>query len=155
MSGARPRLADYLDRSEDQRRLLEAMSAGHARTKHGRELGEPSPGAYRARVRRHLRRAPIGLEVRDPQGRPRYLIADARTNEVAWITPHREERSTFFVPRSGVHTYLRSVTSRPQGVGPLDLAAVRATGRSPLHSAVRAITSVRRSAQKTAGARVP
>jgi hypothetical protein len=135
------------------------MAAGHGRGKHGRELGAITAHAYRSRVRAHLQVAPVGLIVVDGDGRPRYLLADARANQVAWITPHREQRSTFFQPRAGVHEYLRAVTLRSGEVRPLDLAAVRDSARTRTRTAartpVRRIASVVRALDPRASARVP
>ncbi len=156
--GVEPPLAAYLQPSPDQRRLLEALAAGHARGKHGRELGNPPPAAYRARVRAHLRRASIGVALEDSRGRPRYLLADPARNQVAWITPHKEHRSTFFAPRQGASAYVRShlAAATPQRRRTLDLTAirvaVRTAARAPAH---RAVASSDRATRRTSPARVP
>ena len=98
-------LAAYLGPGADQRRLLRTMADGHARAKHGPELGNPSRAAYQDRVGRHLAQAPLAVAVTD-NGRTRYPVADPRTNQAAWIVPHKEHRSTFFQPRHGVSTYV-------------------------------------------------
>ncbi|MGH2910232.1 MAG: hypothetical protein ACRDK8_13170, partial [Solirubrobacteraceae bacterium] len=123
-----------------QRRLLAAMADGHARNRHGRELGSPAPARYRARVRAHLESAPVAMVSTDPNGQRSYLLADPARNQVAWIAPHKEQRSTFFQPRPGVERYLR----RQRAFGssrPLDLRAVRAEAA---RQSARSITSAQR-----------
>jgi hypothetical protein len=137
-------LGRYLRDGVSQQRLLNAMADGHARHKHGRELGSPEPAVYRARVRAHLESAPVALVARDPNGQRTYLLADPARNQVAWIAPHREERSTFFQPRRGVEAYLRRqrafASSRP-----LDIEAVRASAtRRQTRSVAHSIASVQR-----------
>ena len=125
-------LGEYLGDGSAQERLLAQMETGHARQAHGAELGHPSNAAYRARVRSHLANAPLGFAVQGADGRPRFLIADPRANQVAWITPHKEHRSTFFEPRRGVAGYIRYLRdARPaERWRRVDLRAVRAAEAS-------------------------
>lgn len=129
------------------------MANGHARAKHGPELGNPSPAAYRARVGRHLDTAPTGVAFRDPNGNTRYLLADATRNEVAWVVPHKEHRSTFFSPRGGAADYVRArqAAGGPDRGRSVDLAAARERARTPVHRVV----SADRSSGRGGSARVP
>jgi hypothetical protein len=142
-------LGRYLRDGPDQQRLLAAMAAGHARYKHGGELGSPEPSIYKARVRAHLESAPIAAVTFDPKGQRSYLLADAGRNQVAWIAPHKEQRSTFFQPRRGVDEYVR----RQRAFGsarPLDIGAIRgAMTREPTRAVAHAITSVQRAPRGT------
>jgi hypothetical protein len=127
-------LGRYLRDGPAQRRLLAAMADGHARHKHGRELGSPVPAMYQARVRAHLESAPVGVVSTDPNGRRSYLLADPGRNQIAWIAPHKEHRSTFFQPRRGVERYLRQQRGFGSS-GPLDIVTVRdAAARQTAHS---------------------
>jgi hypothetical protein len=100
-------LREYLRDGAAQRRLLTVMADGHARRKHGAELGNPSRDDFQAQVARHLAEAPLGFAVTASGGKRRYLIADPRSNRAAWINPRKEHRSTFFGPTQGVAEYLR------------------------------------------------
>jgi hypothetical protein len=126
-------LTRYLRDGPAQRRLVAEMANGHARKRHGRELGAPDPVAFAARVRTHLRTAPLAVAVGDGRGQTRYLLADRSANQVAWITPHREHRSTLFAPRQGVDSYLRArqVASPPGRWVELELGSIRQRARSP------------------------
>jgi hypothetical protein len=115
------------------------MADGHARHKHGRELGSPEPAVYKARVRAHLANASVAMVAFDPKGQRTYLLADLSRNQVAWIAPDKAGRSTFFQPRRGAEVYLRRQRAFASTL-PLDLAAVRTQARSISHS----ITSVQR-----------
>jgi hypothetical protein len=136
-------LGRYLRDGPAQRHLLALMADGHARHKHGRELGSPEPAVYQARVRAHLANAPVATVAFDAKGQRTYLLADPARNQVAWIAPHREERSTFFQPRQGVAGYLRRQRSFASSL-PLDLNAVRAAARQQTRSISHSITSVQR-----------
>jgi hypothetical protein len=69
---------------------------------------------------------------------------------VAWITPHKEHRSTFFEPRSGVAGYVRYLRqSRPESRWQaLDLDRMRARSAAP---AAHRIASVLRDATGRSG----
>ena len=71
------------------------------------------------------------------------MLADPARNQVAWIAPHKEGRSTFFLPRQGVSAYVRAQRSFASSL-PLDLGAVRAAARQQTRSAARSVTSVQR-----------
>jgi hypothetical protein len=120
------------------------MADGHARRKHGAELGHPSREDFRGQVARHLAEAPLGFAVSAPGGTRRYLIADPRSNRAAWINPRKEHRSTFFGPSQGVEEYLR----RARAANPaqrwtrVDLARQRGAS-TKVRSAVRSATTGR------------
>jgi hypothetical protein len=129
-----------------QRRLLALMADGHGRERHGSELGHPSRATYQRRVARHLREAPFAFEVTGDDDKPRYFVADPARNQAAWITPHKQDRSTFFQPRNGVADYVRHQheTKPAERWIALDIEATRERGRESQRTAAHAITSVRR-----------
>ena len=131
------------------------MAGGHGWTRHGRELRSPSPERYETRVRTHLRRATVAIVSTDPHGRRSYLLADPARNQVAWIAPHKEHRSTFFQPRKGVERYVR----RQRAFGSsrtVDLTAARreaarqatAARREAARQAARSVASVQRGTRR-------
>ncbi|HEY3773599.1 MAG TPA: hypothetical protein VGL69_11435 [Solirubrobacteraceae bacterium] len=136
-------LGRYLRDGPEQRQLLAVMADGHARHKHGRELGSPEPAVYRARVRAHLASASVARVAFDPKGQRTYLLADPARNQVAWIAPHKEGRSTFFQPRQGAAAYVRHQRSFASSL-PLDLTAVRVAAREHARAVPHSITSVER-----------
>jgi hypothetical protein len=136
-------LGRYLRDGPAQRHLLAVMADGHARHKHGRELGSPRPAVYQARVRAHLANASVATVAFDPKGQRTYMLADPARNQVAWIAPHKEGRSTFFQPRQGAAAYVRAQRSFASSL-PLDLGAVRAAARQQTRSASHSISSVQR-----------
>ncbi|HTU32090.1 MAG TPA: hypothetical protein VMF07_22055 [Solirubrobacteraceae bacterium] len=136
-------LGRYLRDGPAQRHLLAVMADGHARLKHGRELGSPDPAVYRARVRAHLANAPLATVAFDAKGQRTYLLADPARNQVAWIAPHKESRSTFFQPRQGAAAYVRQKRSFASSL-PLDLDTVRAAALRQTRTISHSITSVQR-----------
>jgi len=129
-----------------QGHLLALMADGHGRAKHGPELGHPSRATYQQRVARHLREAPLAFEVTGDDDKPRYFVGDPTRNQAAWITPHKQDRSTFFQPRNGVASYVRQQhKSKPaERWTALDVEATRKRGRESHRTAAHSITSVRR-----------
>lgn len=134
-------LGRYLRDGPAQRRLLALMADGHARHKHGRELGSPEPAVYQARVRAHLANAPVATVAFDAKGQRTYMLADPGRNQVAWIAPHKEGRSTFFQPRQGVTGYLHRQRSFASSL-PLDLNVVRAAAHQQTRAVSHSISSV-------------
>lgn len=115
------------------------MANGHARGKHGAELGDPSRAAYQRRVARHLLSAPIAFAVTGGDGLPRYFLGDPAGNQAAWITPHKERRSTFFQPRNGVTNYVRAQhRAKPaERWATLNIDAIRTRAREVQRAAMR------------------
>ena len=150
-------LGRYLQPSPAQRELTAKMRDGHARSRHGADFGNIGPEAFESRIRSHLRRAPLGFAVTDPKGNDRFLLVDPRRGTVAWITPHKEDRSTLFAPRQGVTGYLRAsrAAAGPGRWRSVDLSAIRDRERTAARSPARRITSANRAAGGAGPARIP